>query len=330
MGFNKKIINVGPMSTIEGNKIVEPSEINLTASQLAVDICNIVRYWVIEHSKLSVVKYPEFEGFWRHIHIKENSCKKFIVIFRFNNYEKQKIIWEKEKDTFINYLKKKSIIKEYNLIGIYYQICNGKAEPNKNDIFHNIYFTGNLCEEILGYKFVINPGCFFQVNTKLAKILYSIVQGFYKNKKGEYLLDLCCGIGMFGILMSKYFNQVIGIDNNPCNSELVKKNCIINGIKNYKYIEGNVEDYIDKLIINNNYSIILNPPRRGLYKNIIKYINSKQHNIKDIVYVSCNINSLKRDLEEFGDSWEVEKVVPLDQFPYTNHYEIIIKMNNKL
>lgn len=329
MGLKNNLINVGPMSTINGIKIVEPSEINLDVSQLSIDICNIVKNWIVEHSKLKVTKYPLFEGFWRHIQIKENLCKDFIIIFRFNNFEIQKNIWIKEENNFINFLKTKSLLKGYKLNAIYFQKCIGKAEPNKNDMFYKIFYKDELFEKILGYKFIINPGCFFQVNTKLAKILYSIVQNFYKYKKGDYLLDLCCGVGMFGILLSKYFKEVVGIDNNPCNSELVKRNCELNNVNNYNYIEGNVEDYIDKLIINKNYSVILNPPRRGLYKNIITYINSKKKNIKDIVYVSCNIESLKRDLEIFGNDWKVEKVIPLDQFPNTNHCEIIIKLNSK-
>ena len=82
---------------------------------------------------------------------------------------------------------------------------------------------------MLGYNFVIHPGCFFQVNTQLAKILYSIVQSFYSKSKGDMLLDLCCGVGMFGILMSKYFNEVYCIDNNKCNIEWLKE--IVNLIK---------------------------------------------------------------------------------------------------
>ena len=78
------------------------------------------------------------------------------------------------------------------------------------------------------------------------------------------------------------------------------------------------------------YSIVVNPPRRGLYKSFTDMINNRSKYIKDIVYVSCNGESLARDMEFLGDGWEVEKIVPLDQFPNTNHYEIIIKMKNKM
>ena len=136
---------------------------------------------------------------------------------------------------------------------------------------------------------------------------------------------------MFGIILSKYFGNIYGIDNNPCNIEMVKKNCELNKIKNYNYILGNVEDEVDRVLIDGNkYSIVVNPPRRGLYNNFIEYINSKKIYIKDIVYVSCNMDSLKRDLDEFGEIWEIEKIIPLDQFPNTNHCEIIVKMKNKM
>ena len=104
---------------------------------------------------------------------------------------------------------------------------------------------------------------------------------------------MCCGVGMFGILMSKFFKEVYGIDNNPCNIEMVGRNCELNNITNYKYILGNVEDIVDKVLVGGKrYSIVVNPPRRGLYTNFIEYINSKKEFVKDIVYVSCNIQSL--------------------------------------
>lgn len=324
-------INVGPMSNFEGKKTVEPAKENPTASILAVNICNLVRNWLVKYSKLDITRYPSFKGFWRHIHIKENLKGEFILSFRFNNYHDYEFPWKEERGRFITYILNHSSTLGYYLKGIYYQKCNGTAEPSRKDLFYKLYYEGELIEHMLGYNFVINPGCFFQVNTKIAKILYSIVQNFFRNQKGELLLDLCCGVGIFGILMSKYFKTVIGIDNNPCNSEMVKRNCELNNVLNYTYYEGNVEDSLDKILKNGKIcSIVLNPPRRGLYQKFIEYINSKRKFVKDMVYVSCNMESLKRDMDYFGEGWEVEKVIPLDQFPDTVHCEIIVKMKNKI
>ena len=324
-------MRIGPMSTIGGVKIVEKAEVNLNASQLSLDICAIIWEWLDCFSELSVVKYPKFEGFWRHIHIKENQNGEYLIIFRFNDYNKWEFDWKSERGGFIRFVRSMSLKKGYTLKAIYYQICEGTSEPKRVDTFHRIYYDGELIQRMLGYNFVIHPGCFFQVNTQLAKILYSVVQSFFKSSVGEVLLDLCCGVGMFGILMSKLFKEVYGIDNNPCNIEMVGRNCELNNVTNYKYILGNVEDIVDKVLVGGKrYSIVVNPPRRGLYTNFIEYINSKKEFVKDIVYVSCNMTSLKRDLDEFGDDWEVENIVPLDQFPNTNHCEIIVKMKNKI
>lgn len=331
-GYDKlNNVVIGPMSNHGGVKSVDKAEVNPNASELSLDICSIVYDWVNKHSGLKVIEYPEFEGFWRHIHIKETQNNEFIVIFRFNDYEKWEFDWKLERGKFIKYLKSTSFKLGYNLKAIYYQICDGTKEPSRTDEFYRLYYEGELVQGILGYNFVIHPGCFFQVNTQLAKILYSIVQSFYSKSKEDILLDLCCGVGMFGILMSKYFNEVYGIDNNPCNIEMVERNCQLNKIRNYKYYLGNVEDIVDKVLITGRqYSVIVNPPRRGLYSNFIKYVNTKKEYVKNIVYVSCNMDSLKRDLDEFGDIWEVDKIIPLDQFPNTNHCEIIVKMKNKI
>ena len=324
-------LQVGPMSTIGGIKIVDEACVNQNASQLSLDICKSVKRWINKYSKLNEVVYPEFKGFWRHIIIKENTSKDFIVSFRFNDFEIHSSQWELEKPHFIKFLIAQSKKYKYNLKGLYYQKCIGTTEPQRTDIFHKVYFEDNLYETILGYTFIINVGCFFQVNTRLARILYNIVQGFYREERGDVLLDMCCGVGMFGILLSKFFNYIIGMDNNPCNSELVYENLRINNVTNYNYLEGNVEDNIDTILSNDRqYSIVVNPPRRGLYKNFTDMINLRSGFIKDIVYVSCNGESLARDLEFLGEGWVIEKIVPLDQFPNTNHYEIIVKMKNKM
>ena len=112
---------------------------------------------------------------------------------------------------------------------------------------------------------------------------------------------------------------------------MVKRNIELNQVSNYEYMEGNVEDNMDKYLKKgNSHSIVINPPRRGLYEPLIHYINNHREYIRDMVYVSCNMESLKRDLDLFGVGWYVEKIIPLDQFPNTNHCEIIVKMDNKM
>ena len=100
-----KLNNIVRSNVHSGGVKTDNAEVNPNASELSLDIC-LVYDWVNEHSRLKVIEYPEFEGFWRHIHIKETQNNDFIVIFRFNDYEKEfNGSWKRK---FIKYLKSTS------------------------------------------------------------------------------------------------------------------------------------------------------------------------------------------------------------------------------
>ena len=131
-------------------------------------------------------------------------------------------------------------------------------------ILGNHGHTGNLHSQI--------APCVTKLIDHLAYDGYDVRKNILNNiGESNSVLDLCCGVGIFGILMSKFFKNVIGIHNNPCNSEMVKRNCELNSVNNYTYYEGNVEDNLDKILKDKKIcSIVLNPPRRGLYEKFIE------------------------------------------------------------
>jgi tRNA/tmRNA/rRNA uracil-C5-methylase (TrmA/RlmC/RlmD family) len=67
---------------------------------------------------------------------------------------------------------------------------------------------------MLGISFRISASSFFQVNTKTAELLYSKAREWASENvpKNTLLLDLCCGTGTIGQVMSSHFDKVIGID----------------------------------------------------------------------------------------------------------------------
>jgi 23S rRNA (uracil1939-C5)-methyltransferase len=47
-----------------------------------------------------------------------------------------------------------------------------------------------------------------------------------------------------------------------------------------------------------------------------------------LVYVSCNPHTLMRDLQLLQiEKQHVKKIIPLDQFPLTSHYEVIVHLD---
>ena len=324
-------IEVGPFESINSKVIMKP-ESNLLVSELCIKVCNTIKQYIIEQSKLPVTEYPTFKGFWRHIHIRHNMQNDFIICFRFSNFEEYCEQWKIEKYGLIDYIfsKKEIYDSKYNLIKIEYQLCYGKSEPNNTSPYYQVFDISDLYERMINYLFSLNIGCFYQVNMYSSKYIYNIVKKLVLFNKKTILFDLCCGIGIYSIILSNRFRRVYGVDNNNDNIKFANKNKELNKVDNIKFINDRVENVLKRLIISNpdRKTIIVNPPRRGLYEDVLKEINKNIKFIDQIIYISCNVKSLKRDLSNLDlNNKKITHIIPINQFPNTEHYEIIVNIN---
>ena len=106
-----------------------------------------------------------------------------------------------------------------------------------------------------------------------------------------------------------------------------------NNKKNTTYIHGPVEKTIASIIpiIKNKIIVpIINPPKRGLYSPIIKILLEYQEKIKFFIYVSCNYKTFYRDYQQIKNTYNIEHIHIIDQFPLTNDFEIIVLLRNIL
>lgn len=197
---------------------------------------------------------------------------------------------------------------------------------------NTIYINDNLVkgnsyilEDIYSIKFKIYPNSFFQVNYDMMLVLYNLVIDFYKNKNYNKVLDLYCGTGTIGMLISKYVNKAIGVEKESSSIESANLCKEINNITNIEFIEGKVEDKID--LFSDINSIIVDPPRSGLDSNVIKTINKLLP--ESIVYVSCDPATLARDLKILADKYNIVEVHPVDMFPNTYHVETVCILERK-
>ena len=108
--------------------------------------------------------------------------------------------------------------------------------------------------------------------------------------------------------------------------ELIEKN----SIKNVEFVLADVKDEIGQVISNlGNCTLVLDPPKSGCHKQVIESILDKKDNIQKIIYVSCNLATLGRDLSLLSDTFEIESVTPFDMFPQTKHVETLVVMVKK-
>lgn len=173
------------------------------------------------------------------------------------------------------------------------------------------------------FSFQVSIASFFQVNEKMIETLYQQVIKICKEKKPKKVLDLYCGTGTIGIMMSPYAKEILGIE--LCKEAILdaRENAKQNHITNISFIEGKVEDHIEGLTDID--LIVVDPPRAGIMRKGIDDL--LKINAKTIVYVSCDPATLARDIALLNSKYEVKKVTPVDMFPNTYHVECVCLLN---
>lgn len=189
-----------------------------------------------------------------------------------------------------------------------------------------VYGKSNIVSKIGNYEFFVSDKSFFQVNKYNVKNLYDKVLEYAELTGNENILDLYCGTGTIGIYLSKYAKSVIGIEVNEQAIFDANVNKNKNNIENISFICDTTSNINN--IVNNDFDVIIvDPPRSGLDKNTINFlINSKA---KRIVYVSCDIMTLVRDLNILKQDYDIREITPVDMFPNTYHVECVCVLKLK-
>ena len=176
-----------------------------------------------------------------------------------------------------------------------------------------------LIDNINGYKFSVYPEAFYQVNKQSMINLYNKAYDYLD--KSSSLLDLYCGTGTIGIWMSNKFNKVVGVEINKSAIENANINKELNNIDNIEFIcndAKNIDTSFD--------TIIVDPPRNGL--SVYTHNNLNMSNAKQIIYISCNPNTLKRDID-LMNNYELKYISCVDMFPRTGHIECVCLLERK-
>jgi len=184
-----------------------------------------------------------------------------------------------------------------------------------------------IYEEILGIKFRISPFSFFQTNPYQLDNFVGKILEIADLQSNDVVYDLYCGAGSLTLPASKQVNHIYGFELVAEAIEDAKLNASENNIENAKFEaidlhHKHIDEYLKNYPAPN--TIILDPPRAGMHKNIIDLILKLQP--QKIVYVSCNPTTQARDLEFFLENYSVEDIQPIDMFPQTYHIENVIKL----
>jgi len=194
------------------------------------------------------------------------------------------------------------------------------------------YGTGSIEEVILEKRFRVSPDSFLQVNTKQTNKLYSAALSLAGLGKEDTVLDCYCGIGTITICAAGLCSRATGVEINPRAISDAKANARLNKCRNTDFIAADATVFMEDLAKHreaNSYDvIIMDPPRSGSTHKFIKA--AAKLDPSRIVYISCNPETLARDLKVFVSyGYKAVKAVPVDMFPWTDDVETCCLLTRK-
>lgn len=211
---------------------------------------------------------------------------------------------------------------EGNIVGILHILNDSLSDVVQSDETRVLYGQDYFYEKLLGMEFKITPFSFFQPNSRAAEVLYSTVREYLGDMKGKTLYDLFSGTGTIGQILSPVAEQVIGVEIVEEAVKAANENATHNGITNCRFLAGDVFKVLDEIEEKPDV-IVLDPPRDGIHPKALPKI--LDYGVDNIVYISCKVTSLARDLEMIQErGYRVVKAVAVDQFCQTVHVETVV------
>ncbi len=194
-----------------------------------------------------------------------------------------------------------------------------------------LYGPGYIVDILCGKSFKISPKSFYQINSIQTELLYHTAMEFADFQGNEKVLDAYCGIGTIGIVASDYVQEVVGVELNVDAVSDAKGNARKNQVKNIHFYQGDAGKFMVKMAEKGEAVdvVLMDPPRAGSDEAFLK--STVRLNPKKIVYISCNPQTLARDLSFLTKhGYQMKRAMAFDMFPQCEaHVECVALLHRK-
>ena len=190
-----------------------------------------------------------------------------------------------------------------------------------------------------GYMFRISPKSFYQVNPVQTELLYGKAIAYAGLTGKETVVDAYCGTGTIGIIAAKSAKKVIGVELNRDAVRDAVKNAKCNNVKNIEFYNADAGQFMvemaeyradakrgEKSGADEVDVVFMDPPRAGSDEAFLSSVVTLAP--KRVVYVSCNPETLARDLLYLTKhGYRAQECQPVDMFPWTKHVETVVLLS---
>lgn len=283
---------------------------------LATDIARFVKN-LCNELKIDANDLYNRNGCMRHVLIRK-TCKDEYMVVLITKTEKIENVDKLVQKIVSRFPQVKSVIHNVN------RENNNVILGNKSEV---LYGKEVLIETLCGLDFELSHQAFFQTNHEQTEKLYYKALEYLNPTSDETIIDAYCGVGTISLLIASKAKKVYGIEVIDEAIKNAKKNASLNKIKNAEFVCGLSEQVITEFNDTKIDAIVVDPPRKGLDKTMVDAILEKE--VNRIVYVSCDVATLARDISLLSEKYEVKKVAAVDMFPWTTHVETVVLLVKK-
>lgn len=187
-----------------------------------------------------------------------------------------------------------------------------------------IYGKGYIEDTLCGRTFRISPKSFYQVNPVQTELLYGKAIEYAKLTGKEKVVDAYCGIGTIGLIAADKAKEVISVELNKDAVRDAITNAKRNQIKNVQFYNADAGKFMVEMSEQGADVdvVFMDPPRAGSDESFLSSVVKLTP--KRVVYVSCNPETLARDLKYLTKhGYRAEECTPVDMFPWTKHCEVV-------
>ena len=310
----------------------------LHVSQPALDVAQCLEEFICDETlggKWPVYDRVTNKGVWRLFLVRTNEKNQLIGVVQMNDKNLSPEEKTEMEESLTKYFLEKRDAGVITCDGLMYQYHSGVHSGFiHTEAFPVLFGSDCLTSHLLGLSFRVSPSSFFQVNHSATEGLYTTVGEWAglnpqtpESNQEVVVLDLCCGTGTIGQILSKAGPKlVIGVDCVESSIQDAIKNAQENNIQNIHYICAKVEDAMkqilqlasatdspataptditspldSKLPSRPKVVAILDPPRSGVHPSVIRVLRESRF-IDHLVYVSCDADKAMPNFIEYVET----------------------------
>ncbi|REL25255.1 tRNA (uridine(54)-C5)-methyltransferase TrmA [Thalassotalea euphylliae] len=211
----------------------------------------------------------------------------------------------------------------------------GRARKQKL-ILDKDYVVETLTVDGKQYHYQQVENSFTQPNGGVNQHMLSWAKKATQGRGGD-LIELYCGNGNFSLALAENFERVLGTEISKTSVNSAQYNIQANHIDNVDIVRMSSEEFTQAMNGERTFrrldgfdltsykfdTVLVDPPRAGLDPDSVEL--ARRFDL--IVYISCNPETLKDNLQALTTTHDIEQFALFDQFPYTHHVEtgVILK-----